>query len=198
MDNRPAHRTLLGKSFDFRHQIVADFAFNRFGAGNVDLVLVGAQIGDLFSGDQASFLLRLGQGDPKAAQQPAFFDFPRQHLPKCFHYTGPWQEPTGARLADFPWDRLDGRPLIYASLGTLQNRLERPYQIIAEACAGLDAQLVVALGRSGTAPEKLAGDPIVAGYAPQRPLLQRSRMVITHGGLNTTLEALTEGLPMVA
>jgi zeaxanthin glucosyltransferase len=133
------------------------------------------------------------------AQQPAFFDFPRTNLPKFFHYTGPWKELADAGFNDFPWELLDGRPLIYASLGTLQNRLERLFQIIAEACAGLDSQVVIALGRKNAAiPGGLAGNPIVVGYAPQTALLQRASVVITHAGLNTTLEALMHGLPMVA
>lgn len=133
------------------------------------------------------------------AQQPAFFDFPREYLPKNFHYTAPWKEPSEPSKVDFPWERLDGRPLIYASLGTLQNRLEYIFQTIAEACAGLDAQLVIALGRPGaTPPENLAGNPIVVGYAPQFALLQRATLLITHAGLNTSLEAMMLGLPMIA
>ena len=135
----------------------------------------------------------------QVAQQPAFFDFPRRHLPDHFHYTGPWIPPESKVDTGFPWERLDGRPLIYASLGTLQNRLEHVFRIIAEACAGLEAQLVLALGSKTTwiAPN-LPGNPIVIGYAPQLALLQRARLVITHGGLNTTLECLREGLPLIA
>ena len=134
----------------------------------------------------------------QVAQQPASFDFPRRHLPDHFHYTGPWTEPGGGADGDFPWNQLDGRPLIYASMGTLQNRLEHVFRIIAEACAGLDAQLVLALGRKGaTAPADLPGRPLVVGYAPQAALLRRATLVITHGGLNTTLESLSEGLPLV-
>ena len=71
--------------------------------------------------------------------------------------------------------------------------------MIAEACAGLDAQLVIALGRKNAlATEQLPGDPIVVGYAPQLALLKSTSLVITHGGLNTTLECLKEGLPLIA
>ena len=134
------------------------------------------------------------------AQTPVFFDFPRNRLPAHFHYTGPWIEPvTNGEAEDFPWSRLDGRPLIYASLGTLQNGIEQIFRIIAEGCAGLDTQLVIALGRRGAvAPGELPGNPVVVGYAPQQALLKRANLVITHAGLNTTLEALSEGLPLVA
>jgi MGT family glycosyltransferase len=91
-----------------------------------------------------------------------------------------------------------GRTAPSASLGTLQNRLERVFRIIAEASAGQDAQLVIALGcKTARIPSNLLGDPIVVGYSPQMALLRRASLVITHGGLNTTLECLSEGLPLV-
>ena len=65
------------------HQVVANFSFNGFGAGNVDLVLMGAQIGYLFGRDQTSLLLRFRQRHPKAAQQAALFGLapnPAHHL----------------------------------------------------------------------------------------------------------------------
>jgi len=39
---------------------------------------------------------------------------------------------------------------------------------------------------------------IVVDKAPQIELLKRSVLCITHGGLNTTLESLAQGLPLVA
>jgi MGT family glycosyltransferase len=38
----------------------------------------------------------------------------------------------------------------------------------------------------------------VVDYAPQRELLKRATMVVTHAGLNTVLDALSAGVPMVA
>jgi MGT family glycosyltransferase len=71
--------------------------------------------------------------------------------------------------------------------------------MIADACAGLDAQLVVSLG-GGLDPERLgvlSGGPLVVRYAPQLEIVKRAAAVITHGGLNTTLESLAEGVPLV-
>ncbi len=45
---------------------------------------------------------------------------------------------------------------------------------------------------------KLAGSPLVVEYAPQLELLQKAALTITHAGMNTTLECLTNGVPMVA
>ena len=41
------------------------------------------------------------------------------------------------------------------------------------------------------------GDPVVVGYAPQLELIRRSALTISHGGLNTALESLARGVPMV-
>jgi zeaxanthin glucosyltransferase len=132
------------------------------------------------------------------AQIPGFFDFPRRQAPQCFQHTGPLTDFNGASAVPFPWDELDGRPLIYASMGTLQNRSEQVFRTIAEACAGLNAQLVIALGRRGVRiPDDFPGRPIVVDYAPQVDLLARASLYIGHGGMNTTLHALASGVPMV-
>jgi len=45
---------------------------------------------------------------------------------------------------------------------------------------------------------KLPGDPLVVSYAPQLEILKRAALVITHAGINTVLESLREGVPLVA
>jgi len=120
--------------------------------------------------------------------------------PAGLHYTGPFVHASRRTVSEFPWERLDGRPLIYASMGTLQNGSEGIFRTIAEACAGLDSQLLISLG-GGLDPAslgKLAGDPLVVSYAPQLEILRGAALVITHAGINTVLESLREGVPLVA
>lgn len=133
-------------------------------------------------------------------QEPAEFEFPRQSLPTSFHFTGPYLNPASREPSSFPFEQLTGQPLIYASLGTIQNRLLTIFQIIAEACQDLDVQLVIALGGGSKleALPRLPGAPLVVEYAPQLELLQRTTLVITHAGTNTVLECLGNGVPMVA
>lgn len=132
------------------------------------------------------------------SQQNAEFDFPRRELPQCFHYVGPIRSQARATVA-FPWEKLNGDPLIYASLGTV-NQHSRVFHKIAKACAGLDAQLVLSLGGAGNLEDfrRLPGSPLVVQFAPQIELLDRAAVTITHGGLNTTLESLAAGVPLVA
>ena len=132
-------------------------------------------------------------------QQPAEFEYPRQNLPAYFYFTGPYHNKSSRKPVDFPWDQLNGKPLIYASMGTLQNQLNDVFVAIAAACVDLDAQLVISLG--GASLEglpALPGNPIVVSYAPQLALLERASVAITHAGMNTALECLTYGVPMVA
>ncbi len=134
------------------------------------------------------------------SQQPAEFEFPRTSLPPHFHFTGPYHSSIGREKISFPWDQLTGQPLVYASMGTIQNQLLPVFEAIAAACVGLDVQLVISLGggMSLEAMSTLPGDPLVVRYAPQLEVLKRASLTITHAGLNTVLESLTYGVPMVA
>ena len=92
-------------------------------------------------------------------------------------------------------------PLIYASCGTLQNRLEHVFRAIIEACSPLDIQTVIALGKDALSPEGFGTVPeniLLVPYAPQNELLRRANLCILHAGLNTTLDCLENGVPMVA
>src|SRR5262245_16355999 len=139
-------------------------------------------------------------GLAQVSQLPAALELPGRRLAPHCHHTGPWTDAAGRAPVDFPWERLDpGRPLAYASMGTLQNGILRTFRMIAEACAGLDLQLVISLG-GGQGPALLGdlpGDPVVVGYAPQLDLIWRAALTISHGGLNTALESLAQGVPMV-
>ena len=146
---------------------------------------------------------KIGETFPELAhitQWPKCLDSPRSNLPTNFFYTGPFVDKDGRAFADFPWDRLDERPLIYTSLGTTKRGDPAIFHRIAEACSGLDLQLVISLGgRHDPAMfNHLPGNPVVVKYAPQLELLNRAEIVITHAGPNTVLEALMQGKPMLA
>ena len=134
-------------------------------------------------------------------QTPGAFDFESSHWPQQFHHTGPFHDGAGRIAVDFPWERLTGKPLIYASMGTLMNGLADVYRtIIAAAAQRKGVQLVLSIGDQ-LDPEQIGPLPnntILVQRAPQLELLKRASVCITHAGLNTVLESLAQGVPQVA
>jgi MGT family glycosyltransferase len=153
--------------------------------------------------------LQIDWNDPTATvsklavitQTPKEFDFPISNWPPQFHYAGPFHDDEGREQVPFQWEKLTGKPLIYASLGTLVNGLDHVYKIILEAVGKLpEIQVVLSVGKN-VKPEDLGSVPsntILVRSAPQIELLKRATLCLTHAGLNTTLEALGQGVPMVA
>jgi MGT family glycosyltransferase len=133
------------------------------------------------------------------SQQPAAFDFPYPNLPKHLHYVGPLRN-RSPQPVPFPFERLTGQPLIYASLGSVQNTKQDVFRCIAEACKAFDVQLVITHGggMSAEAVRELPGSPLVVDYAPQLEVIAKASLTITHGGLNTVLDSLSQGVPLVA
>jgi zeaxanthin glucosyltransferase len=134
-------------------------------------------------------------------QCPREFDFGSAPDFPQFHYAGPFHDGRGRINFDFPWHRLTGKPIVYASMGTLQNGLIDIFRSIMRAAIGLkELQFVLAVGGQ-LDPKQLGYVPanvVVVSHAPQIEILRRSSLCITHAGLNTVLESLSSGVPMLA
>jgi len=134
-------------------------------------------------------------------QAPKEFDFESSHWPSQFHHTGPFHDGKGRESVDFPWERLTGEPLIYASMGTILNGQPEVFRTIAAGVAKhKDVQLVLSIG-DHLEPEQIGPVPrnaIVVKRAPQLELLSLAEVCITHAGLNTVLESLAQGVPQLA
>ena len=134
-------------------------------------------------------------------QVPRAFDFESSHWPSQFHHTGPFHDGKGREKVDFPWERLTGEPLIYASMGTILNgRVDVFRTIVAALAKHKDLQLVLSIGDQ-VDPKQIGPVPnnaIIVKRAPQLELLKQASVCITHAGLNTVLESLAQGVPQVA
>jgi zeaxanthin glucosyltransferase len=137
---------------------------------------------------------------PWITQCPREFDFENSYWPKQFQHAGPFHDAKGRPELIFPWDRLTGEPIVYASMGTVRNGNADVFRTIAAAVSKKDTQLVLSIGNV-LRPEQIGPLPknaIVVNHAPQLDLLKKSSICITHAGFNTVLEALTQGVPQVA
>ena len=134
-------------------------------------------------------------------QTPSAFDFESSHWPSQFHHTGPFHDGRGRKKVDFPWERLTGEPLIYASMGTILNgRLDVFRTIVTALGKHKGLQLVLSVGDQ-VDPQQIGPAPsnaIIVKQAPQLELLKQTSVCITHAGLNTVLESLAQGVPQVA
>src|SRR5262249_53444515 len=82
-------------------------------------------------------------------QTPKEFDFESSHWSPTLHHTGPFLDVSGRTKEDFPWGQLTGQPIIYASMGTLQNGVASIYQEIVTAVGKRkDTQLVLSVGNN--------------------------------------------------
>lgn len=135
------------------------------------------------------------------SQTPKEFDFENPYWPPQFHHTGPFHDGKGREPVDFPWERITGEPLIYASMGTILNGKPEVFRTIAAGVAKhKEVQLVLSIGDQ-LEPEQIGPVPanaIIVKQAPQLELLKQAQVCITHAGLNTVLESLAQGVPQVA
>lgn len=91
------------------------------------------------------------------------------------------------------------RPLVYATLGTVYNKMRRLRATILEALGGLPADVLMTVGRDvdpaavGPVPGNVRLEPFVA----QSLVIPRASLLVSHAGLGTLLGAIYAGVPMV-
>jgi MGT family glycosyltransferase len=115
----------------------------------------------------------------------------------AIRYVGPAFASRSTGGPPFPWQRLDGRPMVVVTLGTVNSGVSAGF---LRACAkafellGDRVQGVIADPLGVCAP---TSDVITLRYLPLLDLLPRAAAVICHGGHNTVCEALAHGVPLV-
>jgi MGT family glycosyltransferase len=118
--------------------------------------------------------------------------------PRRFRFVGPCLE-FRPQTPQFPFERLDGRPLILISLGTVYGDRPGFLRQCLEELSGSPWQIVLAAGDHlpldalGPIPENC----IVRPSVPQLELLPRASVFLTHGGMNSVQEALYHGVPLL-
>ncbi|MEZ4669577.1 MAG: glycosyltransferase [Anaerolineae bacterium] len=100
---------------------------------------------------------------------------------------------------EFPFEQITGSPVVYISLGTINNTNVNFYHQCFEAFGDQPGQFILSAGKQ-TDLKALGAIPtnfIVQNFVPQLEVLQRSDLFITHGGMNSVSEGLFYGVPQV-
>jgi MGT family glycosyltransferase len=129
---------------------------------------------------------------------PREFQPGAETLDQRYRFVGPAIQPALRQVA-FPLDRLKKRQNLYISQGTVFNNQVDFFKTCIQAFGETHWQVVLATGKRFpvAALDPLPANFIVQSYVPQLEVLSQSTLFINHGGINSTLEALYYGVPLV-
>jgi len=94
---------------------------------------------------------------------------------------------------------LEGKPLVYVSLGTLHNADIEFYRNAIQAFKGTHYEVIMSVGKNiemtelGELPKNVKAYPFV----PQLHILKHAKAFVTHGGMNSLNEGLYFGVPVI-
>ncbi|MFC8827305.1 macrolide family glycosyltransferase [Streptomyces sp. NPDC057137] len=130
-------------------------------------------------------------------------------LPREFHYEGDSFDErfvfAGPSISDRSafqgsWQPKSDRPVLLISLGTAATGWPEFFSLAIKAFADSEWDVVMAVG-DHIDPAELGEVPAnfeVARHVPQLDVLRHARVFLTHAGMNSTMESLYHGVPMVA
>jgi len=100
---------------------------------------------------------------------------------------------------DFPFDKLNGKKVVYISLGTIHNDNLRFYKKCFKAFKNKEYYVVISVGfeiglnNFIDVPKNF----IIRQTVPQQKLLEKVDLFVTHAGMNSVNESICSGVPML-
>ncbi|QUQ67529.1 macrolide family glycosyltransferase [Kutzneria sp. CA-103260] len=146
--------------------------------------------------EPATGVLSLGPSAPlNLVFVPREFQIAGDSFDNRYRFLGP---AVGSRADDESWQPpADGSPVLFISLGTAFNDRSDFYDMCVEAFGNSRWHVVMAVGSRVELPEAPANFEIAA-HVPQPAVLAATTVFLSHTGMNSTLESLYYGVPLVS
>ena len=125
---------------------------------------------------------------------PPAFQIAADTFDASYRFVGPTAAPDTGDWAP----PADDRPLLLVSLGTAFTDRPDVFRACAEAFADTDWRVIMSIGRTSRAAlGELAANIEVAESVPQRSILRHATAFISHAGMNSIMESLAVGVPLI-
>ncbi|PFJ13378.1 glycosyl transferase [Bacillus cereus] len=117
---------------------------------------------------------------------------------ESYKFVGP-SIATRKEVGSFPIENLQNKKVIFISMGTVFNEQPELYKKCFEAFKDVDATVILVVGKKININqfENIPHNFKLYNYVPQLEVLQQADVFVTHGGMNSSSEALYYGVPLV-
>jgi len=142
--------------------------------------------------------LMLSKGDLNLVYTSRYFAGGLPYFDDSFLFIGP---PVYDRkeTTEFPLEALDGKSVLYISLGTVFSGFDqRLYGIFFDAFRDWDGIVVLSAYKIDYTVFDIPSNFIISDYVPQNAVLKRATAAITHCGMNSLNDILAHQVPFVA
>lgn len=161
---------------------------------------VSKQLKEVYNVEMPDNMIELffNKGDINIAYTSKYFVAHTEYYDDSFKFIGPPIYDRKENL-DFPFEKLEGKKVVYISLGTVFNNTNsKLYDIFFKTFANTDAVVVMAAYNIDLSEFDIPDNFIVRNYVPQSEILKYTDVAITHAGMNSTSDLLYNNVPFVA
>ncbi len=129
---------------------------------------------------------------------PRAFQIDGDSFGEKYRFVGPALAPRKEQV-EFPFDQIEDQPVVYITQGTVYNDRPHFFNLCFTALADTPWKVVISIGTNVDQKKLLPvpGNFLVRTYLPQVEILKRARVCVYHGSMTTTMEALSQGTPVV-